>query len=197
MRVLLQRVTRAAVLVEGIPVGEIGRGLLAFVGIDTEDTVADEDYVVRRVLACRLFEAPDGRAWTASASSLSLPVLLVSQFTLGASCKKPKPDFHRAMPADRARIVFERLVQAFRVAHPAGPAGIATGQFQAMMQVELVNDGPVTVLIDSRDRDGLRPSAPEGSALVPPGMPGTDSTDGAAGTSFAGRSDSDALPGLV
>lgn len=167
MRVLLQRVTRAAVLVDGARVGEIGRGLLAFVGIDSEDTAVDEDYVVRRVLACRLFESPDGLAWTASAASLNLPVLVVSQFTLGASCRKAKPDFHRAMPADRARPAFERLVQAFRVAHPAGAAGIATGQFQAMMQVELVNDGPVTVLIDSRDRDGrLRSSVPEDGASI-------------------------------
>lgn len=161
MRVLLQRVKRAAVIVEGVRVGEIGRGLLAFIGIDAEDTPADEEFVLKRVLACRLFESPDGRAWVASAASLGLPILLVSQFTLGANCRKPKPDFHRAMPADLARSVFERLVESFRAAHPAGRDAIATGQFQAMMDVELINDGPVTVLIDSRDRGSKSEVTPE------------------------------------
>ena len=154
MRALLQRVTRASVLVDGTSVGEIGRGLLAFIGIDVDDTTVDEEWIVRRVLACRLFESPEGRAWAGSIASMHLPILIVSQFTLGASCRKPKPDFHRAMPADLARASFARLVEAFRCAHPAGRGAVATGQFQAMMQVELINDGPVTVLIDSKDKCG-------------------------------------------
>lgn len=164
MRVLLQRVVRASVLVDGAPVGTISRGLLAFLGIDADDTPADEDFIIRRVLACRLFESPDGRPWAESVSSLRLPILIVSQFTLGASCRKAKPDFHRAMPADKARLVYARIIDAFRAAHPAGSDAVATGQFQAMMMVELINDGPVTVLIDSKDRESSGAVAGGGAA---------------------------------
>jgi D-aminoacyl-tRNA deacylase len=157
MRALLQRVASARVIVDGAVVGEIGRGLLVFLGVDVADTATDQAYIVNRVLSCRLFESADGKAWGASAAALRLPVLVVSQFTLGANCKKPKPSFHRAMPSDRARVVYESTLEAFRAVHPAGSGAISAGQFQAMMQVHLVNDGPVTVLIDSKNRDDVVP----------------------------------------
>lgn len=153
MRALLQRVLMAKVSVDSTVISEIGRGILAYIGIEASDTAADETYIVNKVLSCRLFESQDGKAWGASAATLGLPLLVVSQFTLSASCKKPKPDFHRAMSADRAREVFVRVIDALRSTHPSGASAISTGQFQAMMQVYSVNDGPVTVLIDSKSRD--------------------------------------------
>jgi D-tyrosyl-tRNA(Tyr) deacylase len=168
MRALLQRVSSASVRVGGETVASIDRGLLALVGVEGADGAPDVEYLAKRILAARLFEAPaDGKPWSASAASLGLPILLVSQFTLHANCRKPKPDFHRAARAEDARALFERLVAAMRAAH--GPDRVRTGVFQAMMAVSLVNEGPVTVLIDSRNRDDMYPgeaAAVAGSAAV-------------------------------
>lgn len=157
MRAVIQRVAEASVVVDGVVVGSIGKGLAILIGICGADTQADLAYVVNRCLACRLWDGPDGRAWGASAQTTGLPVLLVSQFTLYAGTRKPKPDFHRAMGADAARDMWACVVDAFRKAHPKGAEGIATGTFQAMMSVKLTNDGPVTVIVDSKNKDDELP----------------------------------------
>ena len=149
MRALLQRVTSASVAVDGETVGAIGRGVVALVGIERADGPQDVAWVANRLLACRLWDGADGRAWGASAASLRLPLLVVSQFTLHADCRKRgKPDFKRAAPASDARALYDALLATLRAAH--GHDNVAAGVFQAMMAVSLVNDGPVTVMIDSR-----------------------------------------------
>jgi D-tyrosyl-tRNA(Tyr) deacylase len=152
MRAVLQRVACAEVTVSGRSVGKIGRGLMALIGIGRDDTPADAAWLVNKLLAARLFEA-GGKQWAGSVRSLGLEVLLVSQFTLhGNVSRKPKPDFHRAMGGEDARAAFDAFVAAMRVAH--GAERVATGEFGAMMEVSLVNSGPVTLLIDSKNRDG-------------------------------------------
>jgi D-tyrosyl-tRNA(Tyr) deacylase len=152
MRAVLQRVACAEVTVSGRSVGKIGRGLMALIGIGRDDTPADAAWLVNKLLAARLFEA-GGKQWAGSVRSLGLEVLLVSQFTLhGNVSRKPKPDFHRAMGGEDARAAFDAFVAAMRAAH--GAERVATGEFGAMMEVSLVNSGPVTLLIDSKNRDG-------------------------------------------
>ena len=158
MRALLTRVSSASVAVDASVVGAIGRGVLVLVGLCKDDTEEDAAYVTQRILACRLFESPDnGKAWRASVASLGLPVLLVPQFTLHAQTRKPQPDFHASMPADVARGFWDRFVSGVRAAH--GADRVATGVFQAMMSVSSVNEGPVTLMVDSKNKDDVRPSA--------------------------------------
>ena len=168
VRCVLQRVSHAAVTVAGEPVGAIGPGLLVLVGLCAADGEADVAYAVARTLAARLWDDPAGKAWAGSAASLQLPVLLVSQFTLYANTRKPKPDFHRAMKPDAARELWAKLVAAFRAAHPGGDGAVRTGQFQAMMQVSCTNDGPVTVIVDSKNRDDELPEPATPAAAVAP-----------------------------
>lgn len=178
MRCVLQRVSHATVTVGGEPVGAIGPGLLVLVGLCGADGEADVGYCVARCLAARLWHDAGGKAWAGSVASLRLPVLLVSQFTLYAGTRKPKPDFHRAMKPDDARELWGRLVAAFRAAHPGGADAVRTGQFQAMMQVSSTNDGPVTVLVDSKNRDDVTPEPATLSPLPPaPGAAAADDVD--------------------
>jgi D-tyrosyl-tRNA(Tyr) deacylase len=153
MRVLVQRVASAEVRVGGRVVGAIGRGLLALVGVGAGDAPADAELVARRLLALRLFEGADGRAWSASVSTLGLSILLVSQFTLHASTRKTKPSFQRAAGGDLARPLFEEVVRLCR-AEPA-LAAVETGAFGEQMEVALVNSGPVTVWLDSKNPHDL------------------------------------------
>jgi D-aminoacyl-tRNA deacylase len=190
MRAVLQRVTSASVTVDGAPVGSIGRGLLVLLGVCAADGPDDIAYVVNRVLAARLWEDPaDGRPWTGSAASLGLPLLVVSQFTLYASTRKPKPDFHRAAPAAAARGLYDDAVAEFRARHPGGPGSVATGVFQAMMAVSLVNDGPVTVIVDSLNRDDELPGWP---AEKQSKVKGAGSTPASSPTASAGGGDTPA-----
>ncbi|OFW08543.1 MAG: D-tyrosyl-tRNA(Tyr) deacylase [Acidobacteria bacterium RIFCSPLOWO2_02_FULL_67_36] len=145
MRAVLQRVSRARVTVEGAAAGEIGRGLLALVGVANEDGPADVQYIASKIREIRLFEDENGRM-NRSVVETGGAVLVVSQFTLQADCRKGRrPSLDGAAPPALARALYEDVVRAL------GDAGvrIATGVFQAHMQVELVNDGPVTVLLDS------------------------------------------------
>lgn len=151
MRAVIQRVTSAAVEVEGQIVGKIGKGLMVLVGIGRNDSADDIDWLSKKILGCRLFDK-DGKWWSESASSLNLEVLLVSQFTLHANTRKPKPDFHRSMGPAQAQSMFDEFVSAVRKAHPGGAERVSTGTFGAMMRVSLVNDGPVTVSMDSKNR---------------------------------------------
>jgi len=150
MRALIQRVSSASCVVEGAAVGEIARGLVVLVGVGRADTADDVAWVANKVLGARLFEGPDGRAWGASARALALPLLVISQFTLHASLRSPKPDWKAAAGADAARGLFDALVAALRAEH--GADRVQTGVFGALMSVALVNEGPCTVAIDSKNR---------------------------------------------
>ena len=146
MRAVLQRVTRASVRVGGETVGEIGPGLVVLLGVARDDKESDALYLVEKVLNLRVFEDAEGR--------MNLPLaeaggalLAVSQFTLyGDARKGRRPSWFDAAPPELARPLYERFVAEAR----ARGARVETGSFQAMMEVELVNDGPVTILLDSR-----------------------------------------------
>ena len=145
MRAVVQRVSRARVTVQGEVTGEIGRGLLALIGIGSADTEADADYLAAKVAGLRIFEDDQGKM-NLSLSDLGGSVLAVSQFTLYGDVRHGKrPSFDAAAPPEKARALYEYFVQRIR----ATGLRCETGRFQEMMQVELVNDGPVTILLDS------------------------------------------------
>ncbi len=146
MRAVLQRVTRAAVRVEGATVGEIGRGLLVLLGVARDDTDADARYLVEKVLSLRVFEDAEGRM-NLSLAETDGALLVVSQFTLyGDARKGRRPSWSGAAAPERAEALYEYFVAKAR----ARGARVETGSFRRMMEVELVNDGPVTILLDSR-----------------------------------------------
>ncbi|GAV87038.1 peroxidase domain-containing protein/Tyr_Deacylase domain-containing protein [Cephalotus follicularis] len=148
MRAVVQRVTSASVDVEGRIVSEIGPGLLALVGIHDSDTDSDADYICRKVLNMRLFPNDiSGKGWDLNVMQRNYEVLLVSQFTLYGFLKGNKPDFHVAMPPQRAKPFYASLVHKFRQSY--NPDAIKDGVFGAMMKVNLINDGPVTMQLDS------------------------------------------------
>ena len=146
MRAVLQRVTRASVRVGGETVGEIGPGLLVLLGVARDDAEADALYLVEKVLNLRVFEDAEGRM-NLSLAEAGGALLAVSQFTLyGDARKGRRPSWFDAAPPELARTLYEFFVAEAR----ARGARVETGSFQAMMEVELVNDGPVTILLDSR-----------------------------------------------
>ncbi|XP_047333101.1 D-aminoacyl-tRNA deacylase [Impatiens glandulifera] len=148
MRAVVQRVVSASVEVEGRVVSEIGPGLLVLVGLHESDVDADADYICRKVLNMRLFpNEKSGKTWDQNVMQKGLSVLLVSQFTLYGILKGNKPDFHVAMSPDRAKVFYESLVNRFKKSYT--PDVVKDGIFGAMMKVNLVNDGPVTMQLDS------------------------------------------------
>jgi D-tyrosyl-tRNA(Tyr) deacylase len=145
MRAVVQRVSRAKVTVHGEITGEIGPGLLVLLGVGTGDTRADADYLADKTIGLRIFEDPAGKM-NLSVVDIRGAVLAVSQFTLYGDVRRGKrPSFDGAAPPQLARELYEYFVERIRV------AGLRceTGRFQEMMQVELVNEGPVTILLDS------------------------------------------------
>ncbi|KAK4770802.1 hypothetical protein SAY87_031334 [Trapa incisa] len=148
MRAVVQRVISASVEVEGRIVSEIGPGLLVLVGLHESDTDSDAEYICRKVLNMRLFpNESTGRGWDQNVMQMNYGVLLVSQFTLYGFLKGNKPDFHVAMPPQMAKPFYESLVERFRKAY--SPDAVKDGIFGAKMKVNLVNDGPVTMQLDS------------------------------------------------
>jgi D-aminoacyl-tRNA deacylase len=148
MRAVVQRVTSASVTVENRIVGEIGHGLLALVGVEKGDRVADAQYIAGKISDLRIFE-DDAHHMNRSVHDVAGAVLLVSQFTLAADCRRGRrPSFDDAAPPQVARPLYEQVVR--EIEERGLP--VATGEFQASMHVSLVNDGPVTVLLDSRKR---------------------------------------------
>jgi D-tyrosyl-tRNA(Tyr) deacylase len=146
MIAVLQRVARAQVSVDGERIGAIEQGLLALIGAIEGDTDADVDYMVKRIPTLRIFADDEGRM-NRSVADVGGGVLVVSQFTLAGDTRKGRrPSFIRALKPDRAAPMIDDLVGRLRGAG----LEVATGQFGADMQVELVNDGPVTLLLDSR-----------------------------------------------
>ena len=148
MRAVVQRVSRASVAVEGKITGEIGRGFLVLLGVAKSDTAADADHLAEKISGLRIFEDSDGKMNLALAD-VNGAVLAVSQFTLHGDVRRGKrPSFDSAAPPDQARKLYEYFVERVR----ALGLRCETGVFQAMMQVELVNDGPVTILLDSEKK---------------------------------------------
>jgi len=144
----LQRVLRAAVRVEGRAVGEIGPGLLAFVAVEVGDGPADADDMADKTAELRIFPDERGRM-DRSVEQCCGAVLVVSQFTLAGSTRRGRrPSYDRAAPAAQAVALYERYIQRLR----ARGLPVACGAFQAQMQVELVNDGPVTLWLDRPSR---------------------------------------------
>jgi len=145
MRMLLQRVNSASVAVAGESVGRIGRGLLVFLGLDRGDNRAVAERMLDKLLDYRVFADADGRM-NLSVVEAGGGVLLVSQFTLSADTRKGlRPSFSSAMPPVEARALYDAILGSLRQRH----APVAAGQFGAEMQVKLVNDGPVTFLLES------------------------------------------------
>ena len=146
MKALLQRVTGASVSIGGEVVGRIGRGLVVLVGVASGDTDKDINYLVQKMVNLRIFPDDDGR-FDLSALDIRGELLLVSQFTLLADTRKGRrPSFVGAAPPDEAEKLFGRFVEQAR----ATGLRVETGRFQQYMQVEIHNDGPVTILLDSR-----------------------------------------------
>ena len=162
MRVVLQRVSSAHVTIAGRVAGQIGRGLLVFVGIESADTGADGDWLAQKIVKLRIFADDAGQMnWSlldlvasevSSPSSVLRPLMLViSQFTLHASTRKgARPSFNAAAQSGHARPLYEQFIQQL-TATLGRP--VATGEFGALMDVSLVNDGPVTLVIDSKLRE--------------------------------------------
>ncbi len=146
MKALLQRVTGASVSVGDEIVGRIGRGLVIFVGVADGDTEKDAQYLAQKTVSLRIFSDEVGR-FNLSALDIKGELLVVSQFTLLANTKKGRrPSFIEAAPPAQAEKLFERFVEQAR----ASGLKVETGRFQQYMQVEIHNDGPVTILLDSR-----------------------------------------------
>jgi D-tyrosyl-tRNA(Tyr) deacylase len=146
MRAVLQRVTQARVRIDGEVVGEIGRGLLVLLGVARSDTLEQTRWLAEKVAGLRVFADTDGKM-NRDVSEAGGGVLVVSQFTLFGDCQKGRrPSFIEAAPPELAVPLYEAFVNALKA------LGIptATGRFGAMMQVELINDGPVTLIVESK-----------------------------------------------
>lgn len=145
MRAVVQRVKSARVTVEDEVVGEIGPGLVVFLGVGEDDTCDDLSYLVDKVANLRIFEDDDGKM-NLSALQLGLQVLVVSQFTLWGDCRRGRrPSFSHAAPPEKAVAMYEEYVRRLQGAG----LSVETGRFQATMTVSVENDGPVTILLDS------------------------------------------------
>jgi len=145
MRAVVQRVSEAWVRAEGEELARIGRGFVVLVGVAADDQDADAAYLAGKVAGLRIFEDAQGKM-NLSLHEVGGSVLVVSQFTLYADCRKGRrPSFTDAAPPAKAQALYQRFAELLR----AGGLPVQTGRFQALMQVALVNDGPVTLLLDS------------------------------------------------
>ena len=152
MRALIQRVTQASVAVSDREVGRIGPGLVVFLGVAAEDTESDAQYLVDKTVNLRIF-ADEQNRFNRSALDIGAEFLIISQFTLYAGTRRGRrPDFTQAAPPEQAQRLYEHTVGLFQ----ATGLTVATGVFQEYMQVSLQNDGPVTLMLDSADRQRSR-----------------------------------------
>lgn len=148
MRIVLQRVAHASVTVDEKVIGKIQRGFLLLVGVTHDDAMEDMEYLVRKIVQMRIFEDEEGKL-NRSIQDIGGEILSVSQFTLYAETKKGnRPSFSKAAPGDVAIEMFEQFNGLLRETG----VPVETGQFGADMKVELLNDGPVTILLDSKNR---------------------------------------------
>jgi D-tyrosyl-tRNA(Tyr) deacylase len=145
MRAVIQRVSRAEVRVGDEVAGKIDHGILLLLGVSSDDTERDAEYLLEKTVNLRIFEDRDGKM-NLSLLETGGELLVVSQFTLyGDTRRGRRPSFIRSAPPDRANELYEYFVRSAR----EQVANVATGRFQAMMDVELINDGPVTIMLDS------------------------------------------------
>ena len=145
MKFVIQRVTKASVTVEGSCIGSIGKGLLVFIGVGAEDTKEVADKYVKKLLGLRIFEDGDGKT-NLSLKDVNGELLLISQFTLYADCRKGnRPSFVNAGAPTLATELYEYIIESCKAAgYP-----VQTGEFGADMKVELLNDGPFTIVLDN------------------------------------------------
>jgi D-tyrosyl-tRNA(Tyr) deacylase len=147
MRAVLQRVKEAKVVVAGETIGKIGKGVLVFVSVDKGDTPAQVEAMVKKITLLRMFPSPEGGRMDLAAFEVNGEFLIVSQFTLSANCNDGnRPSFDNAAPPEEAEKMYNLFVDLMK----KGPCRVATGKFRAMMDVALVNDGPVTFLLQSK-----------------------------------------------
>ena len=145
MRVVIQRVQSSSVSINGKIVGEIGRGLNLLVGVAATDTEVEIDWMVRKCLNLRLFADEAGKPWSQSVVELQGEILVVSQFTLYGDCRKGRrPSFGNSAAPDIARSLYDLFVSKLK----QSGIKVATGQFGAMMEVTINNDGPVTIILE-------------------------------------------------
>jgi len=148
MRVVLQRVLNAQVTIDGVTVGAIGTGLVVLAGVTSTDTLEAADYLCEKIVNLRIF-ADDAGKMNRSLLEVSGSLLVVSQFTLYGDCRKGRrPSFDNAAPPDQARHLYEYFVDRLRLRNVL----VQTGVFQAEMQIHLINDGPVTFILDSPEK---------------------------------------------
>lgn len=166
MRVVIQRVSSARVTIAGRVTGQIEHGLLVLVGIESADTAADGDWLAQKIVKLRIF-ADTGGNMNLSVADIGGGILLISQFTLHASTQKgTRPSFNQAARPEHAKPLYEQFIAQLTAAlgHPPAVSGVErpalsevervqTGEFGAMMEISLVNDGPVTLIIDSKVRE--------------------------------------------
>jgi len=150
MRLVIQRVKSGSVTVDGKVISAIGAGLVVLVGITTSDTEEDAQTLCRKLLNIKLFDNEEGKSWTKNVREKNYQVLCVSQFTLYATLKGTKPDFHLAMNSDRSHQFYEQFLAMVRSNYSGDK--IKDGEFGAKMIVNIENDGPVTIIIDSKDK---------------------------------------------
>ncbi|MCC5788699.1 MAG: D-tyrosyl-tRNA(Tyr) deacylase [Opitutales bacterium] len=150
MKAVLQKVRSARVRVDREIVGAIERGWLIYLGVGSDDHSADADWLIRRILALRMFRGADGD--DVSVLEVGGNLLVVSQFTLFANCRKGgKPSWHRAAEPTKGEALYQYFLEGLRAREGLT---LAAGKFGAMMEVESINDGPVTLLLDSRSKSG-------------------------------------------
>ncbi|MBN1567983.1 MAG: D-tyrosyl-tRNA(Tyr) deacylase [Acidobacteria bacterium] len=146
MKAVVQRVSGAEVVVDGVPVGRIGQGILALVAISREDTEKDLQWMARKIVELRIFDDEEGKL-NLSLQDIHGQLMVVSQFTLYGDCRKGRrPSYTDAAPPSQAEKLYQDFIAIVRRLIP----DVQTGQFQAMMRVTLTNSGPVTLILDSR-----------------------------------------------
>jgi D-aminoacyl-tRNA deacylase len=154
VKALLQRVIKASVTVGGEEVGKIGQGLVALLGVANGDTEKDADYLVNKFINLRIFSDADDK-FNLSVQDIKGEILLISQFTLMANSRHGRrPDFIDAAPPEQAEKLFDYVVEQARIIG----LKVATGRFQQHMEVEIHNSGPVTIMLDSKDKFGEKPT---------------------------------------
>jgi D-tyrosyl-tRNA(Tyr) deacylase len=151
MRVVIQRVSKASVSVDNEIIGDIKSGLLVLLGFENSDTEADLDWIAKKIVNMRIFADENGKM-NLSLLDLGYEILLVSQFTLYAATKKGnRPSYIRAAKPEIAVPLYDLFIK--KVENIVGKEKVSTGKFGAMMQIKLVNDGPVTIFVDSKNKE--------------------------------------------